>query len=159
MLINEEFFENFPTFLKSLTSNQREQIINIINIINELKKKGKMYNKIIKKIIENIIHLVESKLLKMQNKTDNCIENDNKKETDVINYDKIDKIVSKNKKISLDLDTYKENVEVLIKSLHKLDKSFKNYIIKTATEEFINTDGNILLIIPNIINHLNKLFE
>ena len=160
MLVDNKFFEDFPTFLRSLKSNQREQLIKIIKIIEELKKKGKMYNKIIKKIIKNIITLVETRLLTIQNTiTENCKDKETDNENNLINYDKVNDIVTKDKEVKIDFSIFKENIELLINSLKTLDEKFKNYIVKTTTEEFVNSNGQLLVLIPNIISHLTKLFE
>lgn len=156
MLVDNQFFDKFATFFKTLTSNQREQFTKILKIIDELKKKGKVDNKIIKKMVESIIKLVETKLFKIQNSQPSMVIKD--KDNSIINYDKIDKIITKNKN-NFDLNEYKKSIESLITSLKKLNVSFKNYLVKTASEEYINSEGDILKIIPNIINHLTKLYE
>lgn len=137
-----------------LSEEDKNKFKSAWQFLSEIKKYKKIDKDLIAKIMEKIRTCVDHLFLKKKIFELKKISN-NKSNLSLINYDKINSIT---KKDNDDIFQLKKICE-LWKTIEDLNSALNTFVILTGKENFIDSNGNFLLLIQKIIEEFKKLIE
>lgn len=144
--ITQETVEKIREVWKEISESDKKKIKNILSMLHA--SINKIENITMKKLFEQILSLVETKILR------NPDPNSKSEKSTSINYDKINNIIKQTETI---IDP--KRINSIITKIITFNKLLNDYIVKISQDEFIKSNGNIIVLFESIITDLIKLFD